>query len=152
MLSGDTVREVERPDARAAADVVRRYYESIDAGRYEEAYSLWSGAGSASGQTLAEFTAGFSETRSVEVEIGDAGRMEGAAGSRYIEIPVVIRAESSAGEMQRFEGTYVLRRSVVDGASPAQREWRIASADVVERSGQERGITTPDSIDAGAGN
>ena len=122
-------------DAQAAAEVLRRYYSAIDAGGYADAYHLWSSNGRASGQTLDEFAAGFADTRSVQLEVGAPGRVEGAAGSRYITIPVVVRAETKSGEAQHFDGSYVLRRSVVDGASQAQREWRISSAEVVERSG-----------------
>jgi hypothetical protein len=66
------------------------------------------------------------------VEVGAPGRVEGAAGSRYVEIPVVVRARTRAGKAQRFEGTYTLKRTVVDGATPAQRSWRIASASLRE--------------------
>jgi hypothetical protein len=39
--------------------------------------------------------------------------VEGGAASHYVEVPVVIRAETDAGEKQRFEGKYTLRRAVV---------------------------------------
>src|SRR4051812_42293080 len=39
----------------SAADVIRRYYEAIGRGQYDTAYALWEDAGSASGQTLAQF-------------------------------------------------------------------------------------------------
>lgn len=114
----------------AATDVIRRYYAAIDAGDYRRAYALWSGAGAASGQTFEEFAAGFAGTARSEAAIGTPGRIEGAAGSRFIEVPVTIRAVTDAGAVQRFEGRYVLRRSVVDGASAEQRHWRIHSADI----------------------
>jgi hypothetical protein len=114
----------------AATDVIRRYYAAIDAGDYARAYALWSGAGAASGQTLEEFAAGFAGIAHTEARVGTTGRIEGAAGSRFIEVPVVVLAVTDAGADQRFEGTYVLRRSVVDGASAEQRRWRIHSADI----------------------
>ena len=124
----------ERPPAAAtdsaAVDVIRRYYAAIATRDYPRAYALWSGGGSASGQTLEEFAAGFAETASVEVDIGRPGRIEGAAGSRFVEVPVVVRAVTTAGEAQRFEGTYTLRRSVVDGATAEQRSWRIHAAEL----------------------
>ena len=80
---------------------------------------------------LDQFAAGFAETAEVDIEIGTPpGRIEPAAGSRYLKVPVVIRAVTTGGEEQRFEGTYTLRRSVVDGASAEQRRWHIYSADV----------------------
>lgn len=126
--------EAARPaigtDSTEAADVIRRYYQAIADRDYARAYVLWSDGGAASGQTLEEFAAGYAETARVEVEIGRPGRVEGAAGSRYIQIPVVVLAETVDGEMQRFEGTYTLRRSVVEGATAEQRGWRIYDAEL----------------------
>ncbi len=113
------------------ADVVRRYYAAIAARDYRTAYALWGNGGAASGQTYAAFAAGFAHTASVEADVGEPGRVEGAAGSRYVTVPVSVRATTAAGERQRFEGTYTLRRSVVDGASAAQRRWHIDSAHIV---------------------
>lgn len=111
-----------------ALAVVHGYYEAIDQGDYARAYRLWGGDGAASRQTFEEFRGGFAQTAHVEVETGKPGRIEGAAGSRYIEVPVSISAVTRDGTKQRFEGTYVLRRTVVDGASPEQRAWHLDSA------------------------
>lgn len=118
--------------AAAAAAVIEQYYAAIDAGDYRRAWSLWSDAGGASGQSLEEFTAGFAETSSVRVETGEPGRIEGAAGSRFVTVPVTIHANGAAGA-QTFVGTYTLRRSVVDGATSEQRSWRIHSAAIAPR-------------------
>ena len=117
-------------DTHEAADVLRRYYAAIAARDFRRAYALWDDAGAASGQTFEAFAAGFAETARVEAEVGEPGRVEGAAGSRYVEVPVTIRAATDAGEEQRFEGTYTLRRSVVDGATAEQRRWHLYAADV----------------------
>jgi hypothetical protein len=114
----------------AAADVVRRYYEAINAGEFRRAYELWGDSGKASGQTYQEFAAGFAQTASVEVEVGTPGRVEGAAGSRFVEVPVVIRAVLKNGAHQRFQGSYTLQRVVVEGASPAERRWHLFSAKI----------------------
>jgi hypothetical protein len=114
--------------ASEAADVIRRYYAAINARDFRRAYALWSGGGSASGQTFEKFAAGFAHTARAQVEAGKPGRVEPAAGSRYVEVPVVIRALTDRGKEQRFEGTYALRRSVVDGASAEERRWQIYSA------------------------
>ena len=60
------------------------------------------------------------------------GRVDAAAGSRYIEVPVAIDAKQRDGSVRQYVGAYVLRRAVVDGASTEQRQWRIASADLRE--------------------
>lgn len=114
--------------ASAAADVVRAYYEAIAAHDYARAWHMWGPDGGASGQTLAAFEAGFAHTSSVVVDVGSPGPIDGAAGSRYCEVPVRVQAVTDHGVRQRFVGSYVIRRAVVDGATPAQRRWHIDSA------------------------
>lgn len=116
-------------DAKAAADVIRSYYAAINAKEYRKAFELWSGKGGASGKTFEHFAAGFGETASSKVTIPDElGEIEGAAGSRYITVPVTVTSKSIAGAAETYAGEYVLRRSVVDGATADQRAWRISSA------------------------
>ena len=129
---GDPASLQPEPTPEEAAAVIRTYYAAINALDYPRAYALWSDGGRASGQSPEQFAAGFGETSVVMVDIGTPGAVEGAAGSRFIEIPVSLRAQQSDGSSRRFEGRYVLRRAVVDGASDAQRSWRIASADLRE--------------------
>jgi hypothetical protein len=120
------------PTPADAAAVLRSYYGSIDAGNYERAYRYWSGEGRSSGQTVSEFAGGFQATTGVSAQTGTPGRVEGAAGSRYVRIPVTVRAVHEDGSTHRYKGTYTLRRAVVDGASDEQRAWRIESADLRE--------------------
>jgi hypothetical protein len=105
--------------------VIRDYYRAINDRRFRDAYMLWSDSGRASGKTFAEFERGFAETSRVMVSTGAPSRVEPAAGSRYITIPVLVTATMKAGEVQHFTGEYDLRRSVVDGATADQRAWRI---------------------------
>lgn len=116
--------ESEADQQNATVQVVESYYAAINAHDYERAYSYWG----APAQTFEQFRDGFADTASVRAQVGTPSRIEGAAGSRYIDIPVTIVAQTTAGETQRFEGTYTLRKSVVDGASPAQRRWHIDRA------------------------
>ena len=116
--------------AESTAAVIGGYYSAIQSGRYRDAYSVWSDSGRASGQTPTRFAAGFGQTASVNVTVGDSVSVEGAAGSQYATVPVTVDATLRSGERQHFVGTYTLRRSLVDGASPAQREWKIYSADL----------------------
>ena len=116
--------------AAGAVAVIREYYAAIGAQRLRDAYHLWSDDGAASNQTFEEFAQGFDDTRSVTVTPGQPGRIEGAAGSRFVEIPVTIDAVAASGEHRRFTGSYVLRRAVVPGATPEQRSWRIYTAQV----------------------
>lgn len=121
-------------DGRAgAADVIRRYYEAIRNGRYDTAYALWDGSGKASGKSRIDFANGFRQTDRTTVVIGDSVRIEGAAGSQYATVPVTVDAILRSGVKQHFTGDYTLRRSMVDGATPAQRSWRIYSAHLQQR-------------------
>jgi hypothetical protein len=126
----DSAALVDRDSAEGAANVVRAYYRAINERRYEQAYRLWASDGAASGKSLDGFRDGFGNTASVDVELEIPGRIEGAAGSRYVEIPVRITAVAKDGGRQVFSGSYTLRRTVVDGASAEQRAWRIYSAKV----------------------
>jgi hypothetical protein len=76
--------------------------------------------------------------------MGEPGRIEGAAGSRFVEIPVLIEAEAASAGVQRFAGSYTLRRAVVEGASEAQMLWHIFAADIAACSD-----TCPDLADDG---
>ncbi len=120
------------PTTDDAVAVVRSYYAAIDARQYARAHALWSGDGSASGQSPEQFAAGFADTVDVVVEPGAPGRLDAAAGSRFIEVPVSVRATRGDGSVHRYAGSYTLRRAVVDGATAEQRAWRIASADIRE--------------------
>jgi hypothetical protein len=115
--------------------VIDAYYAAINRRDYERAYRYWSGEGAASGQSLEQFRTGFADTAAVEIRTGAPGRIDPAAGSRYVEIPVEITATTTAGTTHRFRGHYVLRRSVVDGATEEQRRWRIASAQISRLGG-----------------
>lgn len=116
-------------DTTAAVAVVRDYYRAISSRDYAAAYAMWGESGPPN-QTPETFAAGFAHTRTVSVTPGQPSRIEGAAGSRYIDIPVTIAATTDDGGTQRFEGTYTLRRAVVDGASEAQRRWHLYKATI----------------------
>jgi hypothetical protein len=126
------VQAPAEPTPADAAAVVQAYYAAIAAHQYPRAYALWSGGGQASGQTAQQFAAGFADTASVSVDVGAPGRVDAAAGSRYVEVPVALSATRRDGSVHRYAGAYTLRRAVVDGATDEQRAWRIASADLRE--------------------
>jgi glucose/arabinose dehydrogenase len=118
-------------DQKTAVDVLKNYYAAINAKEYEKAYKLWSNEGEASDQTFDQFKKGFAETRSVEITITSEDLIvEGAAGSRFITIPVKIRSVMKNGKTQNFAGEYILRKVMVDGATAEQMKWHINSATI----------------------
>jgi hypothetical protein len=129
----DTIPRPPDADSTDPAQVIRLYYDAINRRDFRTAFMLWGDSGRASGKTLEQFEAGFSATDSSQVTIGKTGRIEGAAGSRYVEIPVTIHAWQRGGMAQEFAGSYVLRRAVVDGATDMQRRWHLYSADIHEQ-------------------
>ena len=114
----------------AARQVVVDYYAAIDAGDYAKAYALWSENGAASGQNFEHFSGGYANTRSVRAVVGDPTDEEGAAGSRYVQVPVQLNALQSDGSERRYDGRFTLRAVVADGATQEQRRWHLASAEM----------------------
>jgi hypothetical protein len=120
------------PSVQDAVAVIADYYAAIQRHDYAHAWALWSDGGRSSGQTLQQFTDGFDNTDAVSVQAGAPGRVDAAAGSRYLQIPVTVTATQHDGTTRRYVGSYTLRRAVVDGASADQRAWRIGSASLHE--------------------
>jgi hypothetical protein len=120
------------PGPGDAVQLVRDYYAAIAARDYDRAYALWSQQGAASGQGPQQFANGFADTSEVSVQIGTPGAEDAGAGQRYIEIPVTVAAIHADGSRHSYAGSYVLHRTVVDGASAEQRAWRISSAKLRE--------------------
>lgn len=112
---------------------MKKYYAAIQSGDYKAAYAMWRDSGKASGKSLSQFEAGFSQTARVNVTVADSVHMEGAAGSQYATVPVLVEATLRNGFRQHFEGNYVLRRSMVDGATSEQQQWRIYSAELYQQ-------------------
>jgi hypothetical protein len=113
--------------SRGAEEVVRAYYAAINDRDYQRAYDAWGDDGPPGRPTVRAFAAGFAATDSVHVILGAPGRIEGAAGSRYIEIPVRIRAFEHGVGPRDYVGSYTARRSVVSESDTAQR-WHLYSA------------------------
>lgn len=114
-----------------AAQVIRHYYDAINQKDYERAYADWADNGAASQQSFEQFKQGFADTASVKVDIGEPSRINGAAGSLYLEIPVTITATTVNGTTQHFTGSYTLKRiNDVPGSTPTQRMWHLYSAKI----------------------
>lgn len=110
--------------------IVRDYYAAIRAHDYLRAYRMWEASGQRGARSYAQFVAGFDSTETVDAKVGAPGRVEGAAGSRFVTVPLEIDARLRNGARQRFTGTYTLRMVVVPGASAAQRRWHLYAANM----------------------
>ncbi len=125
---GAVIGDAAEPTIDDGVRLVRDYYDAINRGAYDRAYALWSDRGAASGKTLQQFSDGFADTARDSVDIQRPSTVDAAAGSRYLEIPVRVIATRRDQGSSTYSGSYILRRSVVDGASAEQRKWRIQSA------------------------
>lgn len=132
-LPTDTPGEVApatEPSVADAVAVVRRFQELARSGAFLEAYELWEIEPGAEEPPFEEFAAALAALDEVSAEVGEPGRVEGAAGSRYVQVPATIRGTTTDGTRHEVEVVYTLRRAVVDGASEESRQWRIYRAEV----------------------
>lgn len=116
-------------DADSAVAALRAYYAAINQRNYARAFSAWGSAGPPGHPSMARFAAGFAATDSARILIGTVGRVEGAAGSRYVDIPVTVHAFERGRDVV-YSGTYTLRRTVVQGAEPLDQHWHLYKADL----------------------
>jgi hypothetical protein len=119
------VSEAPVPDtsAQAAAKVVQTYYALIEAGRFGEARALWPGEPSAGDPA---FAASFERYLEYHAQIGAPGEIEGAAGSSYVEVPVVLYGRTRDGASFNRKAKVTLRRvNDVPGSTAGQRRWHI---------------------------
>lgn len=124
--------------AQGAANVLQTYYGLIAAGRYDEAWRLWTQGGEGSGMTADAFAKSFAQYESYNANIGAPGRIEGAAGSLYVSVPVQIYGRRKTGEEVHLLGEATLRRvNDVPGSTPEQRSWHIFRIDVHASPGHE---------------
>jgi hypothetical protein len=120
--------------AQGAANVVQTYYALLEAGKYGEAWKLWSDGGKASGMTREAFAASFAKYAEYHAQVGAPGRIEGAAGSSYVDVPVVVYGRLKSGGEVHMNGPVTLRRvNDVPGSSAEQRLWHISASGVRPR-------------------
>ena len=114
--------------AQGAANVVQTYYALLGGRAFDKAWALWSDGGKASGQaTPAAFAASFDRYAQYNAQVGGPGAIEGAAGSLYVTVPVVIYGRLKTGAEVHETGHATLRRvNDVPGSTPEQRRWHIA--------------------------
>lgn len=113
--------------AEGAAQIVRAYFSLAKQGRLAQARRLWHGDG-ADAESLGEALGRY---RDFTATIEPPGRIEGAAGSLYTEVPYGIRGTLANGTVAEWHGTMTLRRvNDVPGSTPEQRRWHIERAEL----------------------
>ncbi|HEX6289457.1 MAG TPA: hypothetical protein VFZ66_09720, partial [Herpetosiphonaceae bacterium] len=116
--------------------VLQSYYGAINRHTFAHAYTSWEDLGRASNQSYADFRQGFVTTDRVMIALGTP-QVQGAAGSLYADVPIVVFARQTDLTRQTFCGTYTLRRSNVPPFDLLG--WRIWSARIVQVANVEPG-------------
>lgn len=112
--------------AQGAAQVVQRYYALLESGRQAEAWKLWSDGSPSRPADAAAFARQFAPYADYHAQIGAPREIEGAAGSLFVEVPVVVYGRLKSGKEVHQSGKATLRRvNDVPGSTAEQRSWRI---------------------------
>jgi membrane-bound inhibitor of C-type lysozyme len=112
--------------AQAAATVVETYYALLEDGKPREAAVL---RRDGAAEDLAPYA-------SYHAQVGGPGQVEGAAGSLYVDVPVVIYGRLADGAEFHRKGNVTLRRvNDVPGATAEQLKWRIERIDLEASAG-----------------
>jgi hypothetical protein len=113
--------QIDPKSAEAAGQVVQSFGALIEQKRWTEAEALWGDQA-----TATKFTADLKRNRESHLEIGKPGDAEGAAGSIYVTVPIVLYGQNASGADFRRGAAVILRRvNDVDGSTEAQRRWHI---------------------------
>ena len=116
---------IDPKSAEAAGQVVQHYGALIEQGRWTESRALWSDA-----EAAKAFERNFRTYADVQIEIGDLGEPEGAAGSIYVIEPVTFYGKKNgSGDFRRTATVTVRRVNDVPSSTEAQRRWHIERID-----------------------
>ena len=117
--------------AQGAGNVLQTYYALVSEGHYNDAWKLWTQGGEGSGMSAEAFAASFAQYSSYNANIGKPGEIEGAAGSLFVSVPVVIFGRKKSGEEVHELGEVTLRRvNDVPGSTADERAWHIFRIDL----------------------
>jgi hypothetical protein len=113
-------------DRTGPVSLLASYYNAINRQEYLRAWEYWEAPPDPS---FEEFAAGFVETESVMLAVRPPTWIEGAAGSRYASVPVLLRTTRVDGSRHNFFGCFVARCPNAGGAG-VEKEWLLYDATV----------------------
>ena len=121
---------IDPKSAEAAGQVVQSYGALIEQRRFAEADKLWGDQARVRG-----LSDDLKRNREVHLQVGKPEVPEGAAGSIFVAVPVVLYGRRADGKDFSVSGEATLRRvNDVPGSTEAQRRWHIDSMAFLERS------------------
>jgi hypothetical protein len=110
---------------QSPVDLVASYYNAINRQEYQRAYNYWENPPS----TYTAFAHGFADTAHVQVIVQPPTTISGAAGSLYVEVPVVLVANHYSGNIQTYAGCFVTRKSnLTPPDAPVVDVWHLYQA------------------------
>lgn len=128
-VSAATTIRVSYDDRSSPVALISSYYNAVNRREYARAYGYWENP--PNGATFARFVRGYADTTRVRLWLRPPARIEGAAGSQYARVPVVVVAKHADGSKHTFVGCYVTRRTNPLYLSPPRKPgWRIYDAKV----------------------
>ncbi len=106
-------------DRSTPAALILSYFNAINQKEYLRVLSYF--VNNTPDVTLADLTEGYKDTQSVNVVFGLISQ-EGAAGSTYFTVPMVLNSTHTSGTQEKFAACYILRRPEPGnyGAPPIQ--------------------------------
>lgn len=124
-----TEGSIDPDSAQGAAQVVQGYYGLLEEKRFEDAQDLWDAGGAIGAQDDAHFAARFRGFSEIHANIGAPSEPEDTTGAVTVTVPVQVYGRIAAnGRPWHVLRQVVLRRvDDVDGSTPEQRRWHIAS-------------------------
>jgi hypothetical protein len=116
-------------DRSSPSGLVLSLFNAINRKEYMRAYSYWiDPVNNEELGSYEQFKAGYQETNSVQVTLGNVSAGAGA-GQRYYAVPVLLKSQTSAGQPQTFVGCYNLHMSnPIFQAEPPYRPMGIRNA------------------------
>lgn len=112
---------IDPKSPEAAGQVAQHYGALIEQKNWADAAKLWGNSDAA-----AKMTAQLKAYSEAHLQIGKPTDMEGAAGSSYITVPIVLYGKDAKGSDFHRAGDVSLRRvNDVPGSTEAQRRWHI---------------------------
>lgn len=113
--------------------ISERYFQHLETGAFDRAYAMWASDTSTHEGGSERFGTSMLVYQSFDGEATGAARMEGAAGTRYAEVPIRVSG-TRRGEPFSHEGTMTLKRcNDVPGCSAQALQWQIESIILEQR-------------------
>lgn len=99
-------------DRTSPVQLLKSYYNAINRQEYVRAYSYWGSRADSGGSqppAYPQFKAGYTNTKAVQLTTGRV-TSEGAAGSIYFQVPVMLNVTNTNGAKHNYVGCYTIRQ------------------------------------------